>query len=72
MPKVEKTVPDTMDGERLDKVIVALVEGASRARVKKAIEAGGVKVNGRQVSEAALKPGDEIVLGLERLTFEVE
>jgi hypothetical protein len=32
----------------------------------------GVKVNGRQVSEAPLKPGDEIVLGLERLTFEVE
>jgi pSer/pThr/pTyr-binding forkhead associated (FHA) protein len=32
----------------------------------------GVKVNGRQVSEAPLKPGDEIVIGLERLTFEVE
>jgi pSer/pThr/pTyr-binding forkhead associated (FHA) protein len=32
----------------------------------------GVKVNGRRVSEAPLKPGDEIVLGLERLTFEVE
>ena len=32
----------------------------------------GVKVNGRRVSEAPLKPGDEIVLGLERLSFEVE
>jgi len=32
----------------------------------------GVKVNGRRVSEAPLTPGDEIVLGLERLTFEVE
>ena len=32
----------------------------------------GVKVNGRRVSEAPLKPGDEIALGLERLTFEVE
>jgi hypothetical protein len=32
----------------------------------------GVKVNGRQVAEAPLKPGDEIVIGLERLTFEVE
>ena len=32
----------------------------------------GVKVNGRRVSETPLKPGDEIVLGLERLTFEVE
>ena len=32
----------------------------------------GVKLNGRRVSEAPLKPGDEIALGLERLTFEVE
>ena len=32
----------------------------------------GVKLNGRRVSEAPLKPGDEIAIGLERLTFEVE
>ncbi|GAC1323625.1 MAG: DUF3662 and FHA domain-containing protein [Thermoleophilaceae bacterium] len=30
----------------------------------------GVKVNGRRVSEQALMPGDEITLGLARLTFE--
>ena len=32
----------------------------------------GVKVNGRRVERAALEPGDEVVLGLARLRFEVE
>jgi pSer/pThr/pTyr-binding forkhead associated (FHA) protein len=32
----------------------------------------GVKVNGRRVNEQPLNPGDEITLGLERLTFELE
>jgi hypothetical protein len=32
----------------------------------------GVKVNGRRVEEAPLEPGDEIALGISRLTFEVE
>jgi hypothetical protein len=32
----------------------------------------GVKVNGHRVSEQPLSPGDEITLGLERLTFEVQ
>jgi hypothetical protein len=32
----------------------------------------GVKVNGRRVEQAALEQGDEIVLGLARLRFELE
>ena len=32
----------------------------------------GVKVNGRRVDNHPLSPGDELVLGLEHLTFEVE
>ena len=32
----------------------------------------GVKVNGRRVNEHPLNPGDEITLGLARLTFELE
>jgi hypothetical protein len=32
----------------------------------------GVKVNGNRVREAALRPGDEITLGLARLSFEQE
>ena len=32
----------------------------------------GIRVNGREVREAALEPGDEISLGRSRLSFEVE
>ena len=32
----------------------------------------GVKVNGRRVNDHPLTPGDDITLGLEHLTFEVE
>jgi FHA domain-containing protein len=32
----------------------------------------GVKVNGRRVEHAVLKPGDEITLGISRLSFEQE
>lgn len=32
----------------------------------------GMKVNGRRVEEAPLAPGDEIALGVSRLSFEVE
>jgi FHA domain-containing protein len=32
----------------------------------------GLKVNGRRVTEAVLEPGDEITLGLSRLSFELE
>ncbi len=32
----------------------------------------GVKVNGQRVETAALEPGDEVTLGLVRLSFEVE
>lgn len=49
MAKVEHKVPEELDGARLDKALVTLVEGASRARVKKAIESGEVRVNGRIV-----------------------
>jgi hypothetical protein len=31
-----------------------------------------VKVNGRRVAEHRLSPGDEIIVGLEHLKFEVE
>ncbi|HEY8079604.1 MAG TPA: pseudouridine synthase [Labilithrix sp.] len=63
MAKVEVTVPETMDGERLDKAVVALVLGASRARVKKAIESGGVRVNGRGAPKGGLvKAGDVLSL----------
>jgi RNA-binding protein YlmH len=54
MAKVEKTVTSDLDGARLDKAIVALVEGASRAKVKRAIDEGEVRVNGRVLAKGAL------------------
>lgn len=47
MSKEERVVPAALSGARLDKALVDLVPGASRARVKKAIESGGVRVNGK-------------------------
>jgi 23S rRNA pseudouridine1911/1915/1917 synthase len=61
--KTECTVTEELGGARLDKAIVALVEGASRARVKRAIENGEVRVNGRVLAKGAVvKAGDVISL----------
>jgi pSer/pThr/pTyr-binding forkhead associated (FHA) protein len=32
----------------------------------------GIKVNGRRVSEAALRPGDQVTIGVTDLTFELD
>lgn len=62
MAKVEHKVPQELDGERLDKALVSLVEGASRARVKKAIESGEVRVNGRIVpTKGAVVKADDVI-----------
>lgn len=63
MAKVEVTVTEDLNGERLDKAVVALVEGASRARVKRAIENREVRVNGRVLAKGGVvKTGDVIAL----------
>lgn len=63
MAKVEVTVTEELGGARLDKAIVALVEGASRARVKRAIEGGEVRVNGRVLAKGGVvQAGDVIAL----------
>jgi 23S rRNA pseudouridine1911/1915/1917 synthase len=63
MAKLEVTVTDELNGARLDKAIVALVEGASRARVKRAIEEGTVSVNGRITPKGGIvKEGDRILV----------
>lgn len=62
MAKVEHKVPQELDGERLDKALVSLVEGASRARVKKAIENGEVRVNGRIVpTKGGVVKADDVI-----------
>src|SRR4051812_33675634 len=63
MAKLEVTVTGELNGARLDKAIVALVEGASRARVKRAIEDGTVSVNGRIVAKGGVvNEGDRILV----------
>ncbi len=62
MPK-EVTVTEELGGARLDKAIVALVDGASRASVKRAIEEGEVRVNGRRAPKGSVvKAGDVIAV----------
>jgi len=63
MAKLEVTVTSELNGARLDKAVVHLVEGASRARVKRAIEEGSVSVNGRIVAKGGtVSEGDRIVV----------
>lgn len=63
MAKLEVTVTSELNGARLDKAVVQLVEGASRARVKRAIEEGTVSVNGRIVAKGGIvNEGDRIVV----------
>jgi 23S rRNA pseudouridine1911/1915/1917 synthase len=63
MSKVEIRVTDELGGARLDKALVALVDGASRARVKRALESGEVRVNGRRRAKGELvNAGDVITL----------
>jgi 23S rRNA pseudouridine1911/1915/1917 synthase len=62
--ETELVVTEVLDGARLDKATVALAEGTiSRARVKRAIDAGEVRVNGRHRPKGALvAKGDRITL----------
>jgi len=48
---------------RIDKFLVARMEGASRTRVQKAIDAGMVTINGKVIaSNYKIKPGEEITV----------
>lgn len=64
MATVEQTVPEELDGARLDKALQSLVVGASRARLKTAIEAGEVRVNGRinRAKGSLVKAGDTLAV----------
>lgn len=57
----EFVVPASLEGSRLDKAASQLAEGISRARVKKAIEDGAVRVNGRHRSKGALVQAGEVI-----------
>ncbi len=63
MTTKEYKVPENLDGTRLDRAAAQLGEGLSRARLKKAIDAGAVRVNGRHRDKGALvSTGDVIAI----------
>lgn len=53
------TVPEALDGERLDRALVALTEGRSRARLQELIRSGRVRVDGQLVR----RPGRTVEAG---------
>ncbi|MEM6673487.1 MAG: RluA family pseudouridine synthase [Planctomycetota bacterium] len=62
-------VPDTMDGERLDRALEALVDGYSRSQLQKLVRRGRVRVAGKEVhrSNGYVAVGDEIEIEHERV-----
>lgn len=57
------TVDKGQEPLRLDKFLVARIEGASRNKVQQAIESGRVLINGKHVqSNHKIKPGEEIIV----------
>lgn len=61
MATLERTVTAELSGARLDKAVVALFEGVSRARVKRAIDEGVVRVNGRVVAKGGVVAEGDVV-----------
>src|SRR6185312_6280368 len=61
-------VPPELDGERLDKAAAKLAKGLSVARVKRAIEGGHVRVDGRRRAKGApVRAGETITIVLEEV-----
>ena len=57
------TVNNGQEPVRIDKWVQMHVEGATRNKVQKGIEAGFLTVNGKMVkSNYKIKPGDELIL----------
>ncbi|MFO0665987.1 MAG: pseudouridine synthase [Polyangiaceae bacterium] len=54
-------IPPELDGARVDKVVVQLVSGSSRASVKRAIEDGRIWVNGRPRAKGAVVAAGEVL-----------
>jgi 23S rRNA pseudouridine1911/1915/1917 synthase len=57
------TVPESLDGERLDKALANLVPGLSRARAKDLTAEGQVRVDGRRAGKSAIvAAGQELTI----------
>jgi 23S rRNA pseudouridine1911/1915/1917 synthase len=57
----ELVVPAELDGARLDKALARLMPELSRARVKRAIELGAVRVNGRRLPKGGNVADGDVV-----------
>jgi 23S rRNA pseudouridine1911/1915/1917 synthase len=57
----ELVVPDSLDGARLDKAVAELVPELSRARVRRAIDLGAVRINGKRLPKGGtVAKGDQV------------
>ena len=57
----EYVVPESLDGARVDKAALTLATNVSRAQMKRAIEGGAVRVNGRRRPKGAVVAQGEII-----------
>jgi len=61
--RMNLTIDKGQEPMRLDKFLVARIEGASRNKIQQAIDAGRVLINGKQVqANHKIKPGEELVV----------
>ena len=57
----ELAVPESLDGARLDRAIVVLVPELSRARARRAVDLGAVRVNGRRLPKGGMVATGDVV-----------
>jgi 23S rRNA pseudouridine1911/1915/1917 synthase len=57
----ERVVPESLAGVRLDKALAALLPELSRARIKRAVEIGAVRVNGRRMPKGGSVAAGDVV-----------
>jgi 23S rRNA pseudouridine1911/1915/1917 synthase len=64
----EVVVPESLAGARLDKAVAALLPELSRARIKRAVELGAVRVNGRRMAKGgSVGVGDVVRIDVARV-----
>jgi len=61
MSEERYVVPQELDGQRLDKAAAKLAEGLSVARLKRAIEEGHVRVDGRWRAKGRFEAAGDFV-----------
>jgi 23S rRNA pseudouridine1911/1915/1917 synthase len=60
------TVPEELDGQRLDRCLATIGEGWTRSRVRKLIDQGRVELNGKQAKASALvRSGDRALVRID-------